>query len=709
MPFLRAQLILLLHCPQQTLTIAPSLQPILIAATEAAAAAMASASSSSYRLAARLQLRSPQSRALLSQAQPRILPSTASFASSSSTRVSTIRHASSSSQPKKKNTDKQDEWSRHRAQYNYDPFTLHPEEKHYTYPLVTADDLAARSSSSIKISTGPGGRPREVRMLARDFIHDGLYNPDYGYFTKQAVLLPDPSPSSLSTSAEGKEKEDVKEVAGQLYTQEMGLLRPANPGFDFNSIKNESEFMCLVEERYHMFEEQISILVQDHANAADASKKKREFQESLQNERRERLAQRKTQEEAKVEKVPEYSAAGLEAAQKRGRAMSRSGEGVQESDVQSMAAKQVWHTPTQIFQPYYAHALARYLVAEYKLHNYPYDDLVIYELGAGSGALARGILDYLQEHEPEVYTRTRYRIIEISPRLAEEQRRKLSPHLSKVSVENRDVLSWDGGVVQEPCFVIALEVFDNLAHDVVRFGTEDMRPYQAVVSIDDTGDMHELFEPLQDPLIRRYLDIIGARTLPYASLGSSWTRFLPDGVRSVVAKHAPFFPNLTDPVFIPTNALRLMEKLKTHFPSHRIIMSDFDSLPDSLVGINAPVVQTRYKGTMIPVTTYLILQGFFDIFFPTNFDHLKKTYKAVLNNSSPRPTAAAAGEADFFSSHFNPSASRAGGGGGVRERDLKVYSHAEFLERYAETEKLQLRDGSNPLLSWYANASWFLS
>ncbi|SPC65497.1 uncharacterized protein UHOD_00655 [Ustilago sp. UG-2017b] len=680
---------------------------------------MASASTSSYRLAARLQLRSSQPRALLSRTPSRIL-SFSALASCSRTPLSTIRHASSSSQPNKpgKGPRSQDGWSRHRAQYNYDPFTLHPEEKHYTYPLVTADDLAARSSSSSRtdakpapqIANGPGGRPREVRMLARDFIHDSLYNPNYGYFTKQAVLLPDPSPpstttttttSSSSSASATTEEGVVKEVAGQLYTQEMGLLRPSNPGFDFNSIKNESEFMRLLEERYHLFEEQISILVQNHANATGAAKKERELQESLQNERRERRQQRKKQEEGKVEKVAEYSAAGLEAAQRRGRAMARSGEGVQESDVQSMAAKQVWHTPTQIFQPYYAHALARYLIAEYKLHNYPYDDLVIYELGAGSGALARGILDYLQEHEPEVYTRIRYRIIEISPRLAEEQKRKLSPHLGRVAVENRDVLAWDGGVVQEPCFVIALEVFDNLAHDVVRFGTEDMRPYQAVVSIDDTGDMHELFEPLQDLLIKRYLNIIGAGTLPYASLGNSWTRFVPDGVRSVIAKHAPFFPNLTDPVFIPTNALRLIEKLKTHFPSHRIIMSDFDSLPDSLAGINAPVVQTRYKGAMIPVTTYLVLQGFFDIFFPTNFEHLKKTYKAVLNDSAGR-----GGEGEFFSSHFNPSASRAGGG---RERNLKVYSHAEFLERYAETEKLQLRDGSNPLLSWYANASWFLS
>lgn len=562
-------------------------------------------------------------------------------------------------------------------------------------------------------------------MLARDFVHDSLYNPEYGYFTKQAVLLPDPSPAAITTG-EG----ELKEVAGKMYTEEMGLLRPADPSFDFNSIKNESEFMRLVEERYQLFEEQISILVQDHQNSVEAAQREKKASEDLERERRERVAKRKAREGGVKDKkkvVPEYSAEGLEAAQLRGRAMKR--EGVSESDVQSMAAKQVWHTPTQIFQPYYAHALARYLVAEYKLQNYPYDDLVIYECGAGSGALAQGILDYLAEVEPEIYTRTRYRIIEISPRLAEEQRRKLAKHSmggGRVEVVNEDVINWNGGVVQEPCFVIALEVFDNLAHDVVRFGTEDLKPYQAVVSIDDTGDMHELWEPLSDPIIQRYLSIIGPSLSPFSpkssnsnskrSASSSLLRFLPDRVREVLARHAPFFPNLTEPIFVPTNALRLVEKLKTHFPQHRLIMSDFDSLPDSLAGINAPVVQTRYRGTMIPVTTYLVLQGFFDIFFPTNFDHLKKVYKSVLKSNSNNNLI----EDRFFSSHFNSpsstsSSSSAATAAGVvnglrnRQRNLKVYSHAEFLERYAETEKLQLKDGSNPLLSWYANASWFLS
>ncbi|SJX60444.1 uncharacterized protein SRS1_11781 [Sporisorium reilianum f. sp. reilianum] len=609
---------------------------------------------------------------------PRTVPTPSFRPTATAGTVHALRHSSSSSS----SNDKDDEWTRHRAQYNYDPFTLHPEAKHYSYPMVTADELASPTCSKVN-SRGPGGRPREVRMLARDFIHDSLYNPTYGYFTKQAVLLPDPP-----VSGEDKEAEGYKEVAGEMYTEEMGLLRPANAGFDFNAIRNESEFMRLVEERYQLFEEQISVLVQDHANTLDAARKQQDFASDVQRERTARLARRTSPAPT------EYSAAGLEAAQQRGRAM-RAHEGVQESDVQSMAAKQVWHTPTQIFQPHYAHAIARYLVAEYKLHHYPYDDLAIYELGAGSGALAHGILDYLRAHEPEIYVRTRYRIVEISARLAAEQRRKLRAFGERVEVVNEDVLGWSRGVVQESCFVVALEVLDNLAHDVVRFGTAGLEAYQAVVSVDETGDMHELWQPLSDPLIREYLD-----TVPLSPLASSPLRFLPPRLREAVAKHAPFFPNLTAPTYVPTHALRLMHTLHRCFPQHRLVMSDFDTLPDALVGTNAPVVQTRFQGAMIPVSTYLVLQGYFDIFFPTNFAHLKHVYKSVLSPGKAR----SAGK-EFFSSHF-PGA---GGARGARERNVKVYSHAGFLERYAQTEKLQLRDGSNPLLSWYANASWFLS
>ena len=42
-------------------------------------------------------------------------------------------------------------------------------------------------------------------------------------------------------------------------------------------------------------------------------------------------------------------------------------------------------------------------------------------------------------------------------------------------------------------------------------------------------------------------------------------------------------------------------------------------------------------------------------------------------------------------------------------REARVLTHAEFLEWYAETDATKLRDSSNPMVSWYANACWFLT
>lgn len=91
------------------------------------------------------------------------------------------------------------------------------------------------------------------------------------------------------------------------------------------------------------------------------------------------------------------------------------------------------------------------------LKNYPYDDLVIYEVGAGNGTLANDILDLVQqEYPPEVYERIRYNIIEISPQLAKIQGKRLQSHPT-VKVFNKSIFDWDTPD-NSACFFIALEV-----------------------------------------------------------------------------------------------------------------------------------------------------------------------------------------------------------------------------------------------------------
>lgn len=96
-----------------------------------------------------------------------------------------------------------------RDRYNFNgetSFNDAPDSDVLLYPRVTANDLAKNREP-----------PTCVKVLTRDFIEDSLYNPHYGYFSKQATIF------SASNSEQG---------------------------FDFNSIKNARQFDKLVADRY---------------------------------------------------------------------------------------------------------------------------------------------------------------------------------------------------------------------------------------------------------------------------------------------------------------------------------------------------------------------------------------------------------------------------------------------------------------------------
>jgi hypothetical protein len=142
----------------------------------------------------------------------------------------------------------------------------------------------------------------------------------------------------------------------------------------------------------------------------------------------------------------------------------------------------------------------------------------------------------------------------------------------------------------------------------------------------------------------------------------------------------PFTPNLSAPEFIPTKLLLLLETLNKRFPKHRLILSDFSSLPNSIEGVDAPVVQTRYKGTMVPCSTYLVQPGWFDIFFPTNWELLRDMYLSICRGS------------------------RAG-----NDKAVKVLTHKDFCQRYGEIERTKTQSGENPMLMYYQNVKMLLT
>ena len=91
------------------------------------------------------------------------------------------------------------------------------------------------------------------------------------------------------------------------------------------------------------------------------------------------------------------------------------------------------------------------------LKYFPYEDFIIYEIGAGNGTLAMDILDFLRDEYPDVYDRTRYNIIEISSSLVKLQKQKLRNSHPCVKVAHKSIFRWN---VKEPapCYFLAMEV-----------------------------------------------------------------------------------------------------------------------------------------------------------------------------------------------------------------------------------------------------------
>ncbi|KAL8947815.1 MAG: hypothetical protein Q9222_005942 [Ikaeria aurantiellina] len=397
-------------------------------------------------------------------------------------------------------------------------------------------------------------------MLMRDFIEDSLYNPNYGYFSKQATIF--------------------------------------NPGepFDFNSIRDDLDFQKILGKRYIEFEDEL-----DEKN----------FNE----------------------------------------------------------ARQLWHTPTELFRPHYGEAIARYLVTNYKLAHHPFHDLIIYELGAGNGTLMLNVLDYIRDVHPDVYERTQYKIIEISPALAALQSSQLTAsasdrgHESHVEIINRSVFNWDI-YVGAPCYFIALEVFDNFAHDSIRYDPFTEQPHQCMVLIDNEGDFYEFYTKQIDPVADRFLRVRHAACTRPFKHPLSGSRL----VRTFKAK-LPFAANLTVPEYVPTRLMQFFDTLRDYFPLHQLVTSDFNDLPGRISGYTSPVVQTRYQRRTVPVTTPLVQQGYFDILFPVDFAVMEDVYRAITGKLT------------------------------------SVMSHKEFLEQWAYLEETRTISGENPMLSWYKNAS----
>ncbi len=267
---------------------------------------------------------------------------------------------------------------------------------------------------------------------------------------------------------------------------------------------------------------------------------------------------------------------------------------------------------------------------------------------------------------------------------------------------------------------------DNFAHDVIRYDMETLEPYQGLVVVDDDGDFDMVYTPVSDPLISAFLEL--RENLAHPPPISK--AFQSSKLLRKIYRRLPFAANMSVEEYIPTRLLSLLRTLRNHFPRHRLLLSDFSHLPETIPGVNSPVVQTRFKNTTIATDTLLVRPGAFDIFFPTDFDRLRDMYEYTLSQppTLPRPSSdnflpsrstpltahslSLSLGADYFSSRRRTGRRTpldgvtSASGLPVGERKSSVFTHAEFLETYADLLQTRLRNGENPMLDFYKNVKF---
>jgi SAM-dependent methyltransferase len=193
-----------------------------------------------------------------------------------------------------------------------------------------------------------------------------------------------------------------------------------------------------------------------------------------------------------------------------------------------------WMTPVEVFAPFYSWTVCDALAASHHHRASNSDDadephMLVLEVGGGTGTNARHFLDRLRDAHTQIYGTVRYVILEVSPGLAERQRRLLAEagHAGRFEVivgSALDIGPHAAAILgtmpgqhhhrhyhHRRVYVVALEVLDNMPHDrVVQFPHGPLLETRVVLH--RNGSMSETCAEATDPDLLEAHALVGPWT-----------------------------------------------------------------------------------------------------------------------------------------------------------------------------------------------------
>eukprot|EP00466_Bigelowiella_natans_P003902 jgi/Bigna1/71088/fgenesh1_pg.14_\ len=375
-----------------------------------------------------------------------------------------------------------------------------------------------------------------------------------------------------------------------------------------------------------------------------------------------------------------------------------------------------WTTPVEIFQPWYGQAVVHWIM---DIRSKAKEIKVIFNVD-------------LQTYCP---------LLLLSTLLSQTTIWLLSRLVQKLD-EHRDrcvqllAPSWDlhhhlaNLPPQTTPFIIGLELLDNLVHDKIATSAEggvlQTHVYSRIPGDSNAAASSSLsssaaregsrtfFEkhlPLSDPVVARATSLlfdyeenagVGISTAQQTSggggNGTGWVQWIEGNMAA--AWEAAF--GAPTEVFVPSGCVMMLSSISKAFPSHHLLLADFDFLPGKISdAVNSPVVAQKIaddlsrRGETRDMDTYLVDQGTADIFFPTDFGLLQHMYIETMGEAglSVRSTNSER-HPDFFSTYNVSTIMHFGG----IPRILK-----EYLSGVQSYGHLKWRRSSGERLSEYAS------
>lgn len=232
---------------------------------------------------------------------------------------------------------------------------------------------------------------------------------------------------------------------------------------------------------------------------------------------------------------------------------------------------------------YYAELVAKLIVEKVKQTTLPETEpLSIYEFGAGSGLLARSILDYLKAYHPKVYARVKLTISDICEDSFYDMvnSNMFHRHQANVQLEVGDFLATDFFKSDPPFFIYCTYLYDALpmnrivldqgkAYEIL---TETYLPKVAqfidtssaipqVIGVDQLTNLTESSENERRWLLRRDL---GRQLLENYSHRPVEASDIPDEVKTEIINFAAQHPDWLATAFsVPSLFFLLMKRLSS--------------------------------------------------------------------------------------------------------------------------------------------------